>query len=199
MNFLSMPSSIKRLFKIIGQADGAITTNGRKGPELSVLMDNDVCLMDAESKEYSGRICLVYSPTKRKDLFQRLFIEGQTVLVCDPTDGEENETIPLDELRISGVVIGIVRSLDAEEKVDLRDWCEFEDKFPHDPLETYYAPNYNYAFAAKKYFRGNGYSCFMAGYHYGFAEGRRAEKAAPRRSIRAEKRKIAANKEAHNG
>lgn len=185
MNFLSMPSSIKRLFKIIGQADGAITTNGRKGPELSVLMDNDVCLLDTESKEYSGRICLVYSPTKKKDLFQRIFIEGQTVLVCDPTDGEENETIPLDELRVSGVVIGIVRNLDAEEKADLKDWREFEEKFPHDPLETYYAPNLGYALAAKKHYRGNGYGCFMSGYHYGFAEGRRAEKAAPRRKRRA--------------
>ena len=185
MNFLSMPSSIKRLFKIIGQADGAITTNGRKGPELSVLMDNDVCLMDAESKEYSGRICLVYSPTKRKDLFQRLFIEGQTVLVCDPTDGEENETIPLDELRITGVVIGIVRSLGAEERADLTSWHEFKEKFPRDPLEVYYSPSWDYALAARKYYRGCGLSCFMSGYHYGFAEGRRAEKAAPRRKRRA--------------
>ena len=185
MNFLSMPSSIKRLFKIIGQADDAITTNGRKGPELSVLMDNDVCLLDTESKEYSGRICLVYSPTKKKYLFQRLFIEGQTVLVCDPTDGEENEAIPLDELRVSGVVIGIVRSLDAEEKADLKDWREFEEKFPHDPLEIYYAPNLGYVLAAKKHYRGNGYACFMSGYHYGFAEGRRAEKAEPRRKRRA--------------
>lgn len=185
MSFLFMQNSVKRLFKIIGQADGAITTNGSKGPKLSVLMENDVCLLDTESKEYSGRICLVYSPTQKKDLFQRLFIEGQTVLVCDPTDGEENETIPLDELRVTGVVIGIVRSLDAEEKVDLKDWREFEEKFPRDPLENYYAPKYNYAFAAKKYFRGEGYSCFMAGYDYGFAEGRRAEKAAPRRKRRA--------------
>lgn len=88
-------------------------------------------------------------------------------------------------LKTKGVVIGIVRSLDAEEKVDLKDWREFEEKFPRDPLENYYAPKYNYAFAAKKYFRGEGYSCFMAGYDYGFAEGRRAEKAAPRRKRRA--------------
>lgn len=185
MSFLFMQNSVKRLFKIIGQADGAITTNGRKGPELSVLMDNDVCLLDTESKEYSGRICLVYSPTKKKDLFQRLFIEGQTVLVCDPTDGEENETIPLDELRVTGVVIGIVRSLDAEEKVDLKDWREFEEKFPNDPLEVYYSPRWDYALAAKKHYRGSGYGCFISGYHYGFAEGRRAEKAAPRRKRRA--------------
>lgn len=185
MNFLFMQNSVKRLFKIIGQADGAITTNGRKGPELSVLMDGDICLLDAESKEYSGRICLVYSPTEKKDLFQRLFIEGQTVLVCDPTDGEENETIPLDELRVTGVVIGIVRSLDAEEKVDLKDWREFEEKFPHDPLEVYYSPSWNYSRAAEKHYRGSSYGCFISGYHYGFAEGRRAEKAAPRRKRRA--------------
>lgn len=185
MSFLFMKNSVKRLFKIIGQADGTSVTSGSKGPELSVLMDGDICLIDTESKDYNGRICLMYSPKEKKDLYQRLFIEGQTVLVCDPTDGEENETIPLDELRVTGVVIGIVRSLDAEEKVDLKGWREFEEKFPPDPLETYYSPSWDYALAAKKYHRGSGYGCFMSGYHYGFAEGRRAEKAAPRRKRRA--------------
>ena len=185
MSFLFMKNSVKRLFKIIGQADGTGIVNGRKGPELSVLMDGDICLIDTESKDYNGRICLMYSPKAKKDLYQRLFIEGQTVLVCDPTDGEENETVPLDELRVTGVVIGIVRSLDAEEKVDLKDWREFKEKFPHDPLEVYYSPSCDYALAAKKYYRGCGLSCFMSGYHYGFAEGRRAEKAAPRRKRRA--------------
>lgn len=199
MSFLFIKNSVTRLLKIIGQADVLCIANGRKGPGLSVLMDDDVCLIDTESKDYNGRICLMYSPKAKKNLYQRLFIEGQTVLVCDPTDGEENETIPLDELRVSGVVIGIVRSLGAEEKADLKDWREFEEKFPHDPLEAYYSPSWDYALAARKYYRGCGLSCFMSGYHYGFAEGRRAEKAAPRRSIRAEKRKIAANKEAHNG
>lgn len=141
MSFLFMKNSVKRLFKIIGQADGTCITSGRKGPELSVLMDGDICLIDTESKDYNGRICLMYSPKAKKDLYQRLFIEGQTVLVCDPTDGEENETIPSDELRVTGVVIGIVRSLDAEEKVDLKDWREFKEKFPHDPLEVYYSPS----------------------------------------------------------
>ena len=176
MSFLFMQNSVKRLFKIIGQADGTSITSGRKGPELSVLMDNDICLIDTESKDYNRRICLMYSPQKKKELYQRLFIEGQTVFACDPTDGEENETLSLDELRVTGVVIGIVRSLDAEEKVDLKDWREFEEKFPHDPLEVYYSPSWDYALAAKKHYRGSGYGCFMSGYHYGFAEGRRAEK-----------------------
>ena len=173
MSFLFMQNSVKRLFKIIGQADGTSITSGRKGPELSVLMDDDICLIDTESKDYNGRICLMYSPQKKKNLYQRLFIEGQTVFACDPTDGEENETLSLDELRVTGVVIGIVRSLDAEERADLTSWHEFEEKFPRDAL------------AARKYYRGCGYSCFMSGYHYGFAEGRRAEKAAPRRKRRA--------------
>ena len=137
MSFLFMQNSVKRLFKTIGQADGTGIVSGRKGPELSVLMDGDICLIDTESKDYNGRICLMYSPRAKKDLYQRLFIEEQTVLVCDPTDGEENETIPLDELRVTGVVIGIVRSLDAEERADLTSWHEFEEKFPRDPLEAY--------------------------------------------------------------
>ena len=46
MSFLFMQNSVKRLFKIIGQADGTSITSGRTGPELSVLMDNDICLID---------------------------------------------------------------------------------------------------------------------------------------------------------
>jgi hypothetical protein len=181
--------TIQELFQIVGRADNLGHVGGDTGPVLRVLMDNDICLIDTKSTDYSGRICLVYSPRAKKLLYQRLFIDGETVLVCDPTDGEENETIPLDELRVDGIVIGIVRSLGAEERVDLEKWNEFRRKFPDDPLENYYNPDIDYAFAAKKRWRGEGYSCFMSGYSYGFAEGRRAEKAAPRRKRRAKKRK----------
>ena len=64
MSFLFMKNSVKRLFKIIGQADGTGIVSGRKGPELSVLMDGDISLIDTESKDYNGRICLMYSPQK---------------------------------------------------------------------------------------------------------------------------------------
>lgn len=184
-----MQKTINELFQIVGRADDLGRASGDAGPVLRVLMDNDICLIDTKSTNYNGRICLVYSPRTKKLLYQRLFIDGETVLVCDPTDGEENETIPLDELRVDGIVIGIVRSLGAEERVDLGKWNEFRERFPDDPLENYYEPDLDYALAAKKHWRGDGYSCFMSGYSYGFAEGRRAEKAAPRRKRRAEKHK----------
>lgn len=186
---LYMQKTIKELFQIVGQADNLRRVSGDTGAVLRVLMNNDICLIDTKSTDYNGRVCLTYSPRGKKLLFQRLFIDGETVSVCDPTDGEENETIPLDELSVEGIVIAIVRSLGAEERVDLGKWNEFRERFLNDPLENYYEPDLNYAFAAKKRWRGEGYSCFMSGYSYGFAEGRRAKKAAPRRKRRAEKRK----------
>lgn len=111
--------TIQKLFQIVGRADNLGHVSGDAGPVLRVLMDNDICLIDTKSTDYNGRICLVYSPQAKKFLYQRLFIDGETVLVCDPTDGEENETIPLDELRVDGIVIGIVRSLGVEARVDL--------------------------------------------------------------------------------
>ena len=185
-----MQKTINELFQIVGRADDLGRASGDAGRELRVLMDNDICLIDTKSTDYNGRICLVYSPQAKKFLYQRLFIDGETVLVCDPTDGEENETIPLDELRVDGIVIGIVRSLGVETRVDLEKWNEFRERFPDDPLENYYCPDLDYVLAAKKHWRGDGYSCFMSGYSYGFTEGRRAEKAAPRRKRRAEKRKV---------
>lgn len=95
----------------------------------------------------------------------------------------------MDELRVDGIVIGIVRSLGVEARVDLEKWNEFRERFPDDPLENYYWPDLDYVLAAKKHWRGDGYSCFMSGYSYGFTEGHRAEKAAPRRKRRAKKRK----------
>ena len=48
MSFLFMKNSVKRLFKIIGQADGTGIVNGRKGPELSVLMDAKMSIVNAK-------------------------------------------------------------------------------------------------------------------------------------------------------
>lgn len=121
--------TIQELFQIVGRADNLGHVGGDTGPVLRVLMDNDICLIDTKSTDYSGRICLVYSPRAKKLLYQRLFIDGETVLVCDPTDGEENETIPLDELRVDGIVIGIVRSLGAEERVDLENGMSSGESF----------------------------------------------------------------------
>lgn len=76
MSFLFMKNSVKRLFKIIGQADGTGIVSGRKGPELSVLMDGDISLIDTESKDYNGRICLMYSPPKKERLIPAPFYRG---------------------------------------------------------------------------------------------------------------------------
>lgn len=84
MSFLFMQNSVKRLFKIIGQADGTSITSGRKGPELSVLMDNDICLIDTESKDYNGRICLMYSPQKRKNYTSVFLSRGKPYLRAIP-------------------------------------------------------------------------------------------------------------------
>ena len=78
---LYMQKTIKELFQIVGQADNLRRVSGDTGAVLRVLMNNDICLIDTKSTDYNGRVCLTYSPRGKKLLFQRLFIDGETVSV----------------------------------------------------------------------------------------------------------------------
>ena len=78
---LYMQKAIKELFQIVGQADNLRRVSGDTGAVLRVLMNNDICLIDTKSTDYNGRVCLTYSPREKKLLFQRLFIDGETVSV----------------------------------------------------------------------------------------------------------------------
>lgn len=179
------------LLGMIGKADRVGSVWGTQKEVLRVLMPSDICLMDTTTTDYNGRVCLVKSPGEPKDVFQRIFIDGDTAIVCDPTDGEENDRCPLEDLKVYGVVTGIVRSLEAEERPDMEAWNEFRAKYPTDKLMSYYCYDWKYAAAIKQHERGGGHGCFLWGYTYGFAEGRRAEKGAARRKRRAEQRKAA--------
>ena len=183
---------ISALLGMIGKADHIETVGGKQKDVLRVLMPGDVCLMDTTTTDYNGRVCLVKSPGEAKEVYQRIFIDGDTAIVCDPTDGEENDRCPLEDLKVYGVVTGIVRSLEAEERPDAEVRDEFCAKYMPDKLERYYPASLRYATAIKQHERGGGYGCFLWGYSYGFAEGRRAEKNAPRRKRRAKRRKEAA-------
>lgn len=181
--------AVGELLGMIGKADRVGAVGGTQKDVLRVLMPGDICLMDATTTDYNGRVCLVKSPGEPKDVYQRIFIDGDTAIVCDPTDGEENDRCPLSDLTVYGVVTGIVRSLEVEERPDMEVWDEFRAKYPADRLQTYYPPSREYATAIKQHERGGGYGCFSFGYSYGFAEGRRAEKNAARRERRAKQRK----------
>lgn len=180
---------ISALLGMIGKADHIETVGGKQKEVLRVLMPGDVCLMDTTTTDYNGRVCLVKSPGEAKEVYQRIFIDGDTAIVCDPTDGEENDRCPLEDLKVYGVVTGIVRSLEAEERPDMEAWDEFCAKYPTDKLMNYYYYDWKYAKAIKQHERGGAYGCFSWGYKYGFAEGRRAEKGAARRKRRAEKKR----------
>ena len=125
-------------------------------------------LMGNTSTDYNGRVCLVTTPDERGRFYQRIFIDGDTAIVCDPTDGEEIGRFPLDKLK---------RRTDEK-------WGEFCEKFPADKLINYYPLNWEYLSAAKVHYRGDGALCFVRGYEYGFAEGRRAERNSKRRERR---------------
>lgn len=162
---------------------------------LRVLMPGDVCLMDTVTTDYNGRICLVKSPAEPKTVYQRIFIDGDIAIVCDPTDGEENDRCALDDLKVHGVVTGIIRNLEAESPVDLAAFNEFCTKFPIDPIIKYYPMREDYIMAIKRRERGGGYGCAFRGYAYGFTQGRRAERNAQRRAHRMKQRKEAAQHE----
>ena len=58
-------------------------------------------------------------PWSENTVCQRVFIDGDTTIICDPTDGGENDRCSLEDLKVFGVVTGIVRNMEAEERPDL--------------------------------------------------------------------------------
>lgn len=180
-------TSAERFLEIVRGGNAFDGVGGNQREALRVLMPDDVCLMDTTSTDYAGRICLVKTPQDGKRYYMRLFYEGDTVLMCDPTDGEEVDRCKVDELECSGIVTAIVRKLEAEEPVDIEAAAKVWDTIRatwKDPLTEYYTMSWDAYRAIKKKVKGSGIECLMSGFAYGFAQGRKAEKNAKRRAKR---------------
>lgn len=185
-------STTQKFFEIVGAADELNGVADGLGDTQRVLMSGDICLMDTKTTDYNGRVCLVWYPGERNKHYSRVFIDGDTVTVVCATNGDVYFTGKLDDVKISGVVVGIVRKLEPEERKDGSAWDEFRKKAPLDRLAGYYEPTVKDCNAVRQHERGEAYGMFINGYFYGFAQGRKAQKAEGRRKRRAEKRKEAA-------
>lgn len=186
-------SSIKRFLSIIGEADEIDGVGKMSSDTQRVLMSGDICLMYTKTTDYNGRVCLIKYPGEKSAHFNRVFIDGDTVTAVCATDGDVYFTGKLDDVEISGVVVGIVRKLEPEERRDGSKWDEFEKlAFPeNDKLRNYYPIDWDYFPAVRQHERGGASGMFLYGYYYGFERGRKAQKAEGRRKRRAEKRKEA--------
>lgn len=187
-------TSTKKFLEIIGAADELSGVAGNLGDTLRVLMSGDICLIDTKTTDYNGRVCLVWYPGEKTEHYNRVFIDGDTVTVVCATDGDVYFTGTLGEVKIRGVVVGIVRKLEPEERKDGSAWEVFyREALPqNDKLRNYYPINWNYFNAVRQHERGGASGMFLYGYYYGFERGRKAQKAEGRRNRRAEKRKEAA-------
>lgn len=173
--------------EIRGVADGLSDTQ-------RVFMSGDIVLLDTKTKDYNGRACLIKYPGDDKARFNRVFIDGDTVTAVCATDGDINFTGKLDEVEISGAVVGIVRKLEPEERQDASKWDEFcKVALPEgDKLRNYYPIDWGYFSSVRQHERGGASGMFFYGYYYGFERGRKAQKAESRRIRRAERKKEAA-------
>ena len=150
-------ASAERFLEIVSGSNAFDGVGGNQRETLRVLMPDDVCLIDTTSTDYAGRICRVRTPKDGKMYYMRLFYEGDTVLMCDPTDGEEVDRCKVDELECSGIVTAIVRKMEAEERPDMEAWEEFIEKYPPDKLmHPYYSAKWKYATAVKTHECGSG-------------------------------------------
>jgi len=165
---------------ILSTADQFTAVSSKGNPAiLQVLMPSDVVLLDSRSTEYEGRICLVKSMKDGKKHFQRVYFDGDAVILTDPTDGETNERFSRDELVIDGIVTGIIRKLEAEPYISKEEQDAARaavKKAMADPLQGYYNKSFERASAIKAAERGSGYGCFFSGWYLGFVDGRRAER-----------------------
>ena len=190
-------SSTKKFLEIIGAADEINSVAPGLSDTQRVLMSGDICLMDTKTTDYNGRVCLVGYPGERDKHYHRVFIDGDTVTAVCATDGDVYFTGKLDDVKISGVVVGIVRKLEPDEQKDGSAWEAFcKEAIPkNDNLRNYYPLRWDYFNAVRQHERGGASGMFIYGYYYGFERGRKAQKAEGRRKRRAEKRKEAANHE----
>ena len=184
-------TSTKKFLEIIGAADEIDGVADGSDDTQRVLMSGDICLMDTKTTDYNGRVCIIRYPGEKTAHYNRVFIDGDTVTAVCATDGDVYFTGKLDDVKISGVVVGIVRKLEPEERKDGSAWDEFRKKAPFDRLARYYEPTVKDFNAVRQHERGGAFGMFINGYSYGFAQGRKAQKAEGRRKHRAEKRKEA--------
>lgn len=186
-------SAKEQLFDIINSSDAVHKVEEGLSDTQRVFMSGDIVLLDAKTKDYNGRACLVKYPGDDKARFNRVFIDGDTVTAVCATDGDINFTGKLDEVEISGAVVGIVRKLKPEERQDASKWDEFcKVALPEgDKLRNYYPIDWGYFSSVRQHERGGASRMFFYGYYYGFERGRKAQKAEGRRKRRAEKRKEA--------
>lgn len=111
-------SAKEQLFDIINSSDAVHKVAEGLSDTQRVFMSGDIVLLDTKTKDYNGRACLVKYPGDDKARFNRVFIDGDTVTAVCATDGDINFTGKLDEVEISGAVVGIVRKLEPEERQD---------------------------------------------------------------------------------
>lgn len=186
--FISSKTSSK-FFGAFANVDGLSTIDiyGTGGRTLE-LMPGDICLMDSTSKEYNGNICLAKSPTDSKAYFQRIYLDGDTAIICDATDGEETGRFPLSDVQIDAIVTGIIRKFaPLPAPLDLSKYKAEFDKMEETAdtgLVNYYSPDNGLIDAIRKKYKGSSYMCVLSGFYYGFEAGRRAEKNAKRRERR---------------
>lgn len=187
-------SAKEQLFDIINSSDAVHKVAEGLSDTQRVFMSGDIVLLDTKTKDYNGRACLVKYPGDDKAHFNRVFIDGDTVTAVCATDGDINFTGKLDEVEISGAVVGIVRKLEPEERQDASKWDEFcKVALPEgDKLRNYYPIDWGYFSSVRQHERGGASGMFFYGYYYGFERGREAQKAESRRIRRAERKKEAA-------
>lgn len=186
-------SAKEELFDIINSSDAVHKVAEGLSDTQRVFMSGDIVLLDTKTTDYNGRACLIKYPGDDKFHFNRVFIDGDTVTAVCATDGDTVFTANMNEVKIYGAVVGIVRKLEPEERQDGSKWDEFEKlAFPeNDKLRNYYPIDWDYFPAVRQRERGGASGMFLYGYYYGFERGRKAQKAESRRIRRAEKRKEA--------
>lgn len=187
-------SAKEQLFDIINSSDAVYKVAEGLSDTQRVFMSGGIVLLDTKTKDYNGRACLVKYPGDDKARFNRVFIDGDTVTAVCATDGDINFTGKLDEVEISGAVVGIVRKLEPEERQDASKWDEFcKVALPEgDKLRNYYPIDWGCFSSVRQHERGGASGMFFYGYYYGFERGRKAQKAESRRIRRAERKKEAA-------
>lgn len=167
-------SVLKRFFGMLQAFDDLDGVTGTRGRD--EIRENDVVFIDTKAADYEGHICITKVTGEGKSHYQRVYMNGETITLCCPTDGDITGVYALKDVTIEGKVTGVYRPLPSVEMVDLAEHSKMFESIKRVQAGGYdIRPSEIRAIATKN--GGGNWGCISDAFEWGFIKGERAAKA----------------------
>lgn len=176
LKFPYKQDSLQRFFDMLRSVDD-LCVIGMNSRERDEIRKEDLLFVDRSRTDYDGNICTVSVADydDGKVFFERVYISGNEVTLCCPTDGDIWRVCPLDAVKITGIVTGLYRPLQAKERADITGFNGLFDNIRKTDPGAYFIKLKEIE-AINTRNKGGLYSNAFDYFRYGFLKGQRAAK-----------------------